>query len=103
MDNKSVAFFYFGRFPQPYKNSKNVIVRQQVAAKKNIKKHNPALKNTQAALSVATASTAPPVLRTCRQPLQSLTHKNACFIFVFHKKSTPSIGVLFQIIALLLI
>ncbi|WP_273444112.1 hypothetical protein [Treponema berlinense] len=37
MDNKSVAFFYFGRFLQPYKNSKNVIVRQQVAAK-NIKK-----------------------------------------------------------------
>lgn len=63
MDNKSVAFFYFGRFLQPHKNSKNVIVRQQVAAK-NIKKHNPALKNTQAALSVATASTAPPVLRT---------------------------------------
>ena len=74
MDNKSVAFFYFGRFLQPHKNSKNVIVRQQVAAK-NIKKHNPALKNTQAALSVATASTAPPVLRTCRQALQSLTHK----------------------------
>lgn len=43
MDNKSVAFFYFGRFLQPHKNSKNVIVRQQVAAK-NIKKHNPALK-----------------------------------------------------------
>ena len=63
MDNKSVAFFYFGRFLQPHKNSKNVIVRQQVAAK-NIKKHNPALKNTQAALSVATASYAPPVLRT---------------------------------------
>lgn len=38
MDNKSVAFFYFGRFLKPHKNSKNVIVRQQVAAKKNIKK-----------------------------------------------------------------
>ena len=37
MDNKSVAFFYFGRFLKPHKNSKNVIVRQQVAAK-HIKK-----------------------------------------------------------------
>ncbi|MDO5766881.1 MAG: hypothetical protein Q4P83_04645 [Spirochaetales bacterium] len=46
MDNKSVAFFYFGRFLKPHKNSKNIIVRQQVAAKKHKKTQSRTKKHT---------------------------------------------------------
>jgi len=74
MDNKSVAFFILA-FPSAIQKQQKRHCPPASGGKKNIKKHNPALKNTQTALSVATASTAPPVLRTCRQPLQSLTHK----------------------------